>query len=196
MLLAGICIGCVAGSKSALRYATAAESSSALEKHSEGTESGSPRRPGTLADGNYAVDVVLSGGSGKASVESPTLLMVENGSYTARITWSSPNYDYMVVDGVMYDNQNTDGGNSVFRIPILVFDEEMPVIADTVAMGEPHEIQYTLHFYSDSIGSESSLPQEGAKRVLIMAAVIIIAGGILNHFTNKRRKRDYLGAER
>ena len=151
---------------------------------------------GGLADGRYAVDVVLSGGSGKASVESPTLLEVKDGKYFAQITWSSSNYDYMIVEGETYYNENADGGNSMFQIPVLAFDEEMPVIADTVAMGAPHEIQYTLHFYSDSVGSESSLPREGAKRVLIMAACIIVAGGILNYFTNKRRKRDYSGAGR
>ena len=151
---------------------------------------------GGLADGRYAVDVVLSGGSGKASVESPTLLEVKDGKYFAQITWSSSNYDYMIVEGETYYNENEDGGNSMFQIPVLAFDEEMPVIADTVAMGAPHEIQYTLHFYSDSVGSESSLPREGAKRVLIMAACIIVAGGILNYFTNKRRKRDYSGAGR
>lgn len=151
---------------------------------------------GRLSDGNYAVDVVLEGGSGKAGVESPTLLIAENGEYTAQITWSSSNYDYMIVDGRTYYNQSTDGGNSAFCIPVLAFDEDMPVIADTLAMGEPHEISYTLHFYSDSIGSESSLPREGAKRVLIMAAVIIIVGGILNYFAEKKRKRDYLGAKR
>lgn len=150
----------------------------------------------SLTDGEYAVDVVLTGGSGKASVESPTLLIVEEGRYIAEITWSSSNYDYMVVDGETYYNQNADGGNSMFLIPVLAFDEEMPVLADTVAMGTPHEISYTLHFYSDSVGSKSSLPQEGAKRVLIMAAVIIVVGGILNYFANKRRKRDYLGAKR
>ncbi|MCI9024411.1 MAG: hypothetical protein HFG92_08215 [Dorea sp.] len=151
---------------------------------------------GGLADGRYAVDVVLSGGSGKASVESPTLLEVKDGKYFAQIIWSSSNYDYMIVEGETYYNENADGGNSMFQIPVLAFDEEMPVIADTVAMGAPHEIQYTLHFYSDSVGSESSLPREGAKRVLIMAACIIVAGGILNYFTNKRRKRDYSGAGR
>ncbi len=145
-----------------------------------------------LADGNYAVDVDLtSGGSGKASVETPTLMAVEKGEYFALITWSSSNYDYMIVDGQRYENQSGNGGNSSFLIPILAFDEDMPVIADTVAMGEPHEIQYTLHFYSDSVASESSLPREGAKRVLMMAAVIIIVGGILNHYTNKRRRKDY-----
>ena len=72
-------------------------------------------------------------------------------------------------------------------------DEDLPVIADTLAMGEPHEIEYTLHFYSDSIGAKSSLPQEGAKRVLLMAAVIIVGGGILNHWVQKRRQKDYTG---
>lgn len=144
-------------------------------------------------DGSYAIDVDLSGGSGKASIETPTLMIVENGQYYAQITWSSSNYDYMIVDGKTYYNQSENGGNSSFFIPILIFDAEMPVTADTLAMGEPHEISYSLHFYSDSISSKSSLPQEGAKRVLAMAAVIIIVGGVLNHFTNKRRKKDYLG---
>lgn len=151
---------------------------------------------GALADGRYAVEVKLSGGSGKASVMTPTLLVAEGGAYYAEISWNSPNYDYMVVAGKRYDNLSEEGSNSSFQIPVLAFDEEMPVLADTTAMGEPHEISYTLHFYSDSIGPESSLPQEGAKRVLAMAAGIIIIGGILNHFANKRRKRDYAGGKR
>lgn len=151
---------------------------------------------GALADGRYAVEVELSGGSGKASVVSPTLMIAEEGKYYAQITWSSSHYDYMMVSEEKYDNQAEDGANSTFVIPILAFDEEMPVLADTLAMGEPHEIPYTLYFYSDSVGSESSLPQEGAKRVLIMAVVIIVAGGILNYFVNQRRKRDYSGGKR
>lgn len=149
-------------------------------------------RGNMLADGKYAVDVDLtSGGSGKASVETPTLMVIEEGRCHAQITWSSSNYDYMIVDGTRYENQSGNGGNSSFMIPILAFDEDMPVIADTLAMGEPHEIQYTLQFYSDSIASESSLPKEGAKRVLMMAAAIIVVGGILNHYMNRRRRNDY-----
>ena len=63
-------------------------------------------------------------------------------------------------------------------------------------MGTPHEVQYVLTFDPASIASKSTLPQEGAKRVLIMAAVIIIGGGILNHFVNERRKQDYTGKRR
>ena len=48
-----------------------------------------------------------------------------------------------------------EGMNSSFlRFPVLSMDEGMPVIADTTAMGAPHEIDYTLTFYSDSIGSK------------------------------------------
>ncbi len=149
-----------------------------------------------LPDGRYAVEVELSGGSGKAGVVSPTLLVAEDSKYYAQITWSSSNYDYMVVSGERYENQSEEGINSSFLIPVLAFDEKIAVTADTLAMGEPHEIPYTLYFYSDSIAAESTLPQEGAKRVLAMAAVIIVVGGILNHFVNQRRKIDYAGGKR
>ena len=139
-------------------------------------------------DGEYSVQVELEGGSGKASVTSPTLLKVEDGKAYAQIQWSSSNYDYMVVDNTKYLPTNEEGMNSVFEIPILSMDEQMPVIADTTAMGSPTEIQYHLTFYSDSIGSKSQLPQEAAKRVVTVAIVIIVGGGILNHFVNKRNR--------
>ena len=107
-----------------------------------------------LADGGYTVDVALSGGSGRAGVESPALLTVENGTATAVIVWSSSNYDYMKVDGVQYDPVST-GGNSAFRIPVPGFDFPMPVRANTIAMSTPHEIEYTLYFDSSTIQAQS-----------------------------------------
>lgn len=53
-------------------------------------------------EGSYTIEVTLSGGSGRASVESPVQLTVENGAATAVIVWSSSNYDYVKVDGVRY----------------------------------------------------------------------------------------------
>ena len=50
-------------------------------------------------DGTYTCNVTLEGGSGRATIESPTELTVADGKMTAEITWSSPNYDYMIVDG-------------------------------------------------------------------------------------------------
>ena len=139
-------------------------------------------------DGEYSIQVDLEGGSGKASVTSPTLITVQDGAVTAHIQWSSSNYDYMIVDGKKYLPVNEEGGNSEFEIPVLAMDEAMPVIADITAMGTPHEINYTLTFYSDSIGSKSQMPQEAAKRVVAVALVIIIGGGILNYFVNKRNR--------
>ena len=139
-------------------------------------------------DGEYSILVDLEGGSGKASVTSPTLITVKGGEVTANIQWSSSNYDYMIVDGEKYLPVNDEGTNSEFQIPVSVMDEAMLVIADTTAMGIPHEINYTLTFYSDSIGSKSQMPQEAAKRVVAVALVIIVGGGILNYFVNKRNR--------
>ena len=74
------------------------------------------------------------------------------------------------------------------RLPVTAMDEPVSVIADTTAMGSPHEVEYTLLFYSDSIGSKGQLPQEAAKRVVAVALAIIVGGGILNYFVNKRKR--------
>ena len=106
-----------------------------------------------MADGAYTVEVKLEGGSGKAGVESPAKLRIENGVAYATIVWSSSNYDYMKVDDVKYDALSRDR-HSVFEIPVKGFDWKLPVIADTVAMGEPHEIEYTLNFNSAAIAPQ------------------------------------------
>ena len=141
-----------------------------------------------LEDGEYSIQVDLEGGSGKASVSSPTMMLVKNGRMYAELQWSSSNYDYMIVDGEKFQNESEEGRNSVFTIPVTALDDKMEVIADTLAMGAPHEIDYTLTFYEASIGSKGQLPQEAAKRVVAVAMVIIVGGGILNYFVNKRNR--------
>ena len=106
-----------------------------------------------LEDGTYETDVTLTGGTGRASVESPAKVEIKGKEATATIIWSSPNYDYMIVDGEKYEPVNKDG-NSTFEIPVTVFDAEMEVTADTVAMSTPHEIEYTLNFDSSSMKKE------------------------------------------
>ena len=102
------------------------------------------------ADGTYTCDVTLEGGSGRATVESPAALTVADGKMAATIVWSSPNYDYMIVDGEKYFPTNTEG-NSTFEIPVSALDTALDVTADTVAMSTPHEIEYTLTFSSASL---------------------------------------------
>lgn len=104
----------------------------------------------SLADGTYTADVALAGGSGRASVQSPAELTVKDGKVTAKIVWSSKNYDYMKVNDEKYDAV-IENEHSTFEIPVAGFDWAMPVVADTTAMSEPHEIEYTLRFDSASI---------------------------------------------
>ena len=96
-----------------------------------------------LEDGEYSVDVAKEGGSGKAEIESPTTMTVADGAATMIVTWSSPNYDYMLVNDEKYLPVNEEG-NSVFEIPVSVINEPFTVIGDTTAMSEPHEIEYEL----------------------------------------------------
>lgn len=103
-----------------------------------------------LTDGNYTAVVTLDGGSGRAAVESPAAVRVENGKAFATVVWGSSNYDYMKVDGVTYELKNKEG-NSAFEIPVGGFDWKIAVIADTIAMSEPHEIEYTLTFDSSTL---------------------------------------------
>lgn len=138
-------------------------------------------------DGEYSIEVSLTGGSGKAFVSSPTWVDIIDGRAYARLLWSSPYYDYMIVDGKKYPNETKDGGNSVFTIPITAFDSAIPIVADTTAMGHPIEIGYELVFYRGSIGDKGMVPQEAARKVLLMAAVIIVAGAVLNFFVRKHR---------
>jgi len=103
-----------------------------------------------LADGEHSAEVTLEGGSGKATVDSPAVIRMNGDECIAVITWSSPHYDYMIVDGQRYEPVNTEG-NSVFEIPVPYFDSPIDVIADTTAMSEPHEIEYKLTFDSATV---------------------------------------------
>ena len=103
-----------------------------------------------LADGEYTVNVQLEGGSGRAGVQSPAKLTVQNGQATAEIIWSSNKYDYMIVDDEKYLPVDTTE-YSVFEIPAASFDRKLKIKADTTAMSTPHEIEYTLYFDSATI---------------------------------------------
>ena len=104
------------------------------------------------------LNVSLIGGSGKATVKSKASVKEADGKLLVTIEWSSPNYDYMIVNGEKYLPIN-NSGNSVFEIPIDEPECEINVTADTVAMSKPHEIEYTLVFSLDEI-SDSNIDAE------------------------------------
>jgi hypothetical protein len=56
----------------------------------------------------------------------------------------------MIVDGEKLLAELRDG-HSVCVIPVAAFDRALGVIADTTAMSQPHEIEYTLRFNSATV---------------------------------------------
>ena len=111
------------------------------------------RKTKPLADGTYHIAAALTGGTGKAKIASPVQITVTDGQMTATLVWSSPNYDYMKVNGVRYDAVIEDG-HSVFTVPVASLEEPLPVVADTVAMSTPHEIEYTITFETASLAAD------------------------------------------
>lgn len=125
-----------------------------------------------LDDGIYTIEAELGGGSGRASLNSAQIAVID-GAAMAMLEWSSSNYDYMIVNGAKYFPIN-DTGNSKFLIPVYAFDKEFAVIADTVAMSKPHEIEYTITFMTDTAKrAESESPV--STQIIILAVIIIAA---------------------
>ncbi len=123
------------------------------EGESKGQEtSGNALSADAKEEESLLVNVSLEGGSGKASLDSPTEVWASGDAYMARICWSSSKYDYMILDGETYYPVNTEG-NSVFELPIPSPDCSIEVSADTTAMSKAHLIDYTLHFGSEASGN-------------------------------------------
>ena len=98
-----------------------------------------------LREGNYSFEGELAGGSGRAHFDGPLLLTVEEDGCFLTFTMSSPFYDYVLVNGERFEPLERDG-NSTFRVPLVMLNEDFLFTADTTAMSEPHLIDYTLHF--------------------------------------------------
>lgn len=138
--------------------------------------------------GEYTAEVSLKGGTGRAGIVSPAHIHVEDGSVSALIQWNSPNFDYMIVNGQKYLPVNSGNGEySVFEIPVLAWDAEMNVTADTVAMNSPHEIEYILIFHSDTLQKEKSGSRGLAAAVISAAAV---GAGWLIIYRGRRKARN------
>ena len=116
-----------------------AEAAAAGDSAAGDTEAGA-------ADGTYVpASFKAEGGTGKVKI-SCSEVTVSEGKAQALITFSSPHYEWVKVDGVQYDPENAqdrDRDSSVFRIPV-VLEEDMEIIGLTTAMSEPHEITYTI----------------------------------------------------
>lgn len=105
-------------------------------------------------EGTYTIGVTLTGGTGKAKIESPAALTVRDGKMTLTVRWSSDKYDYMLVGGEKLLPEYIDG-HSVFTVPVDSLDKPLSAVADTTAMSTPHEIEYTITFDTASLAPAS-----------------------------------------
>lgn len=128
-------------------------------------------------DGIYTIEVELSGGSGRASITTPARITVENGRMTLEVEWSSSKYDLMIVGGENYFPVNTEG-NSLFMIPLTTIEQPLHVQAETVAMSEPHLIDYEIVFDTSTVRAQGGVPLlliAGCLAAVVCAAVIAVA---------------------
>lgn len=136
-----------------------------------------------IPDGSYWIRVSMTGGSGRASISSPTGFYVKDGQATADIHWSSASYDYMKLDGVRYEAFTDAAGHSAMTIPVSALDTAIPVLADTTAMSKPYEIEYQLTFDGSallpmadaSMAEAHALPTDELQRTM-QSATTQVAG--------------------
>ena len=138
-----------------------------------------------IPDGSYWIRVSMTGGSGRASISSPTGFYVKDGQATADIHWSSASYDYMKLDGVRYDAFTDAAGHSAMTIPVAALNTAIPVLADTTAMSKPYEIEYELSFDGSallpmtdaSMAEAHALPTDELQRTMQSATAQVADAG-------------------
>ena len=118
----------------------------------------------------YSVEISLEGGSGKATIQSPVTITEMDGQLSAKLVWTSKNYDYMIVGGVRYENENV-GGDSTFTVDIENTTEPLKVIGDTTAMSTPHEIEYVIHWGEKGAQSQEVVRGTGTDRAAVQKAL-------------------------
>lgn len=144
---------------------------------------------GGLSDGTYEVPVTLEGGSGRASLEPTADVIVDDGAITATVVFTSSNYDLMVVDGKEFAPETTDPG-STFTIPVASLSDPLAVSAETVAMGDPHMIDYTITFDVSSVVSVSGDATTVPIIAAVIIAIVVVAAIVAVIMVRRRRTSD------
>lgn len=112
-----------------------------------------------LAESIVPDGFAFAGGSGKVTIACPEIVE-EGGAAVATLVFSSPNYTRAVVDGVEYAAAH-EGDTSVFRVPAPL-NADFTVTATTVAMSQPHDVEYTCHIYVGEAPAATAAPVETA----------------------------------
>ena len=101
-----------------------------------------------LADGAYLVDVALEGG--RAKLQSPARMVVEDGACRATLVFGTTKIDYVIVGGETYLPEDDPDG-AAFTVPVAAFDRGLSVVVDSTAIQPAVEVNYTVTFDSASL---------------------------------------------
>ena len=101
-----------------------------------------------LADGDYLVDVSLTGG--RTKLLSPAVMSVAEGECAATLVFATTKIDYVIVDGEKILPVEVPDGVA-FTVPVAGFDRGLSVIVDSTAIKPAAEVPYTVTFDSASI---------------------------------------------
>lgn len=112
--------------------------------------------PFPWADGTYkADDFSFSGGTGKTKITCEGIT-VKDGQTYATIKFSSSSFTKLVVDGKEYQPASNEGG-SYFEIPVTL-NTDMTITGTTIAMTEPHDIEYVIHITKSGADTPDATP--------------------------------------
>lgn len=107
-------------------------------------------------DGTYkADDFSFSGGTGKTKITCEGIT-VKGGKTYATIKFSSDKFTKLVVNGTEYKPTSNEGG-SYFEIPVTL-NTDMTITGTTVAMTEPHDIDYVIHITKSGTVTPDATP--------------------------------------
>lgn len=110
----------------------------------------------SMADGTYkADDFSFSGGTGKTKITCEGIT-VKDGKTYATIKFSSEKFTKLVVNGTEYQPVSNDGG-SYFEIPVTL-NTDMTITGTTIAMTEPHDIDYVIHITKSGADTPDAEP--------------------------------------
>ncbi len=120
-----------------------------------------------IDDGTYYIDVELGQETDDEALESPSLLLVQDGAAAAMIVWLSQDLDYMMLNGIRLDAETIDD-KSAFIMPVGAFDYPVHVMVHNTSGGGSKETECTLCFDSASISladPEGEAPYYGNMRI-------------------------------
>lgn len=139
--------------------------------------------PIDLRNATYTIEAFVRMENGEGQIQTPTSIFVKEKKATAVITWDSPDYAYMIIEGEEILPKSREDG-SVFWIPVTSWDEDMQIVVGK-GYSEIEEVSCVLHLDTETI------KKQGNNTPLYILIVLNIILAFLNALNMIRKKKLY-----